>query len=99
MFIETDFNCGYLHTDSKKCRRKAFSSLFIYLFIYLFIDAGICIVFYGLVRALVCSLCCVRYLYLSLVFILGCHEDLICMSVISGLFLWRSWKLTLNYEF
>ena len=31
VFMETDFSYGYLHTDSKKCRRKGFPS-FLFFF-------------------------------------------------------------------
>ena len=30
VFIETDISYGYLHTDSKKCRRKVFPSFFLF---------------------------------------------------------------------
>ena len=91
VFIKIDFSYGYLHADSEKHRSKALSS------ILFFITLEYVSVFMFQSGALVCSLCCVRYLYLSLVFIVGRHEDLICVSVISGLFLWRSQKFVLNY--
>jgi hypothetical protein len=93
VLIEIDFSYGYLHADSEKRRRKAFPSSFFNFCSRWNIHTFLC----SSQELLVCSLCCFRYLYLSLVFIVGRHEDLICMSVISGLFLWRSWKFVLNY--
>ena len=58
------FNYGYLYTDSQTRTIEAFP---FFPFIYIYFHAVICQGFYVLVRSF--SLCGVRFLYLSLVFI------------------------------
>jgi hypothetical protein len=78
MFIETDFSYGCLHTDSQKRIRKVLL-FFTLQYIYRILCSS------QKLYVVVCSLCGVRNLYLSLVFIEGRHENLICMSVIEWL--------------